>query len=45
MPAPTRTTPKTEPITRPDPTRRFSPKRVCPDQIKRTVEPLRRILP
>lgn len=29
----------------PNPERRINPKRICPDQIKRTVEPLFPMLP
>jgi len=42
---PVRTTPKIDPRTTPDPERRVNPKRICPDQITRTVDPLWPMLP
>lgn len=42
---PVRTQPTTIPRTIPAPVRRLSPERVCPDQIRRTVEPLFPMLP
>lgn len=43
MPTKTDAPPKVKPKVEPEPTRRVNPERVCPDQIRRVVEPLRYI--